>query len=69
VRTYCAKVGIRPSRVIQSGDERSQFESSSLEKSLSQSSLIEPASESSERTRKSELIQEKAPEMIIIAGE
>ena len=42
-----AKGSMRPSRAIQSEAKRSQFESVSLEKSLTQNTRVEPASQSS----------------------
>ena len=57
-----ARVNLKPSIAIQSEAKRSQFESVSLERSLSQNSWVEPASQSSERTRKGELIQQQVSE-------
>ena len=52
-----ARVHLRPRRVLQSEAEQ-PFESVSLERSLGQNSGVEPASQSSERARKDELIQQ-----------
>jgi hypothetical protein len=46
----------------QSNSVRSQFESVSLERSSNQNSWIEPASQSSERARKGEFIQQEVLE-------
>jgi hypothetical protein len=47
-----------PNTAILSEAERSQFESVSLERNLNQSSYVEPASQNSERSRKSEFIKQ-----------
>lgn len=52
-----ARVNLKPSIAIQSEAKRSQFESFSLEQSLSQRSWVDRAIKSLERARKCEIIQ------------
>jgi hypothetical protein len=60
---------LRSSKVIQERQkERSQTESVRLERSLNQNSCVEPASQSSERTRQGELIQQQVSEAENILG-
>ena len=51
-------VSLRPRQTIQAEAERSQIETVSLDRSLSQNSQVELGKQSSERPRKSDFIQQ-----------